>query len=103
VPKPFEIPEKWNLSSQQELVIGSLMDEAGTYIPPSAFCDVLYCERYLLKAAAPAKLRVLIQRCRGILAKHSNNRVDIVVKRNSGWKITKKHSMILRKIVAENS
>ncbi len=97
--KQFKIPKSWNLGAQQELVIGSLMDEAGMYITAEAFCHALYGEAEE-GMAAPAKLRVLIQRCRGILAGRSKAKVLIYGKRNRGWMIIHRDADILRKIVA---
>lgn len=94
----FEIPANWKLSPQQEVVIGSLIDEAGTYISVSAFCEALYEEDYV--GPAPAKLRVLVQRCREVLGELTEGRAKIETKRNKGYRITRKTSVILRSLAA---
>ena len=91
----FKIPEEWELSEQQELVIGSLVDYAGEYISPAEFCFALYDEE--IEGPAPAKLRVLMQRCRQILDEITGEQVDIEVKRNKGWRITKKGRILLKR------
>lgn len=99
---PFEIPESWGLSAQQECLIGSLLDEAGEYLSADDLCDALYPDDVREEGApAPAKLRVLIQRCRDILHELSGGRADIEGKRGTGWRITKKGRVILRNLVAE--
>ena len=95
--KLFEIPEDWQLSEHQEIVIGSLLDNPGEYISAAEFCDALYGEE--CPGPAPAKLRVLIQRCRQIIFGISNGRAKIESRRFKGWRITKKDRMILKKMV----
>ncbi len=94
----FKIPKAWALSPQQELVIGSFLDEAGHHISTADFCKALYDEDCAL-GPAPAKLRVLIQRCRAIIAAKTNGRVVILGKRNSGWKITRKGAVVFRRFL----
>lgn len=77
------------------------MDSAGKYVSSAEFCKGLYGEENG-KGPAPAKLRVLIQRCRDILELRTRGRVGIAVKRNSGWKITRKDAHLLTKIVESN-
>lgn len=96
----FQIPEDWRLSPQQALVIGSLADAPGSYISAYAFCRALYGKREAKKGmAGPAKLRVLIQRCREILYERSKGSVDILVKRNHGWMLTRADVARMRKLV----
>lgn len=95
----FELPNSWGLSEQQELVIGSLLDDAGRYLSAKVLCDALYGGAMKTKQPAPAKLRVLIQRCRDILHTRSKGLVKIDVRRNSGWKITKHNREVLQNIV----
>ena len=92
----FEIPEEWNLSPQQDVFIGSLLDDAGVFISPEQFCDALYGEE--CDGPAPAKLRVLKQRCDEIIRELTEGKVAIEVKRNKGWRITKKGRLILGKV-----
>ena len=101
--KEFELPTNWGLSEQQELVIGSLLDDAGRYLSAKALCDALYSGSMSKNQPAPAKLRVLIQRCREILHKLSKGVVTIDVRRNSGWKITVHNRGVLQIIVDEQS
>lgn len=93
----FEVPDEWGLSVQQEVVIGSLIDERGKYIPPFEFCNALYMDDGLYKRLdpAPAKLRVLLQRCRAIVVKLTDGRAKIDTMRGKGWRITKKARVIL--------
>ncbi len=98
---PFKIPKQWALSPQQECVIGTLMDDAGHYTTAGQFCEALYGEGFD-KGPAPAKLRVLMQRCRAIVEVKSTGKVAILIKRNSGWKITKKSRLIFLKVIAED-
>ncbi len=95
----FDIPETWGLTPMQEVVIGSLIDEAGTYITPADLHKELYEEKLPKGAPAPAKLRVLVQRCRDILLRLSGGKVEIVTKKRAGWKITKAGRSQLRKLV----
>jgi len=99
--KEFELPDNWGLSEQQELVIGSLLDEAGRYLSAKVLCDALYGGGAKTKQPAPAKLRVLIQRCRQILHTQSKGIVTIDVRRNSGWKITVHNREVLQIVVDE--
>lgn len=99
--RPFEVPAEWSLSPQQECVIGTLMDDAGHFTTAGQFCEALYGEGFD-KGPAPAKLRVLMQRCRAIIQDKSHDKVTILIKRNSGWKLTKKSRLIFLKIIAED-
>lgn len=91
----FDVPEEWGLSEQQEVVIGSLIDDAGSYIPPYELCRALYDGKFKKGCPAPAKLRVLMQRCRDILHDLTEGKVRIETRRGQGWRITKKSRMIL--------
>jgi len=97
----FEVPENWNLSPQQECVIGSLIDDAGTFITAQELCEALYGEMLDKDAPAPAKLRVLMQRCRSILREVTQGTVSIETKRGFGWRITRRGRAIIRDIVAD--
>lgn len=97
----FTIPPEWELSPQQEVVIGSLIDEAGDYISAADFCDALYDEN--CPGPAPAKLRVLIQRCREILEELTGDQVQVETRRYKGWRITKKDRIILKRLLTEDS
>lgn len=97
----FEVPDEWGLSEQQEFVIGSLIDERGKYVPPFELCNELYDEEYEAGAPAPAKLRVLMQRCRDIVADLTSGRVEIETRRGKGWRITKRARIILMKAVED--
>lgn len=98
-PDEFEIPDEWGLSEQQEVVIGSLIDARGSYIPAADFCNALYPDdqTYRPRAPSPAKLRVLIQRCRSIVADLTNDRAGIQTKRGKGWRVIKTERVILMK------
>ncbi len=93
-----ELPRAWGLSEQQDFIIGSLADEPATYLSAFEFCEELYGEAEP-GMPAPAKLRVLIQRCREILHEETDGRVKIEGKRGSGWYMSRKSVAILRKIV----
>lgn len=93
------LPESWGLSEQQDIVIGSLIDNAGSYVSAVDFCEDIYSETCY--GPAPAKLRVLIQRCRAIIDNYSEGKVEVLVKRNSGWKLTKRDAFKMKKIIAQ--
>ncbi len=94
----LELPRAWKLTENQDFIIGSLADDAGTYITTYEFCKELYggAEKGM---PAPAKLRVLIQRCREILSDETDGKVKIEGKRGSGWIMTRKNAARLRNIV----
>ncbi len=93
----FKIPEGWGLSPQQEFVIGLLIDEAGNHVSAYGFCEELYGAPSAPGMLAPAKLRVLIQRCRELVSDLTDGRSSIVVRRGSGWMISRKGVLILKK------
>jgi hypothetical protein len=95
----IEFPESWGLSEQQEFIIGSMADEPGVWQSAYDFCLQLYDDEAEATMPAPAKLRVLIQRCREILDKHTGVEVVIVGKRGSGWHMTRKSAAKLRILV----
>ena len=98
----FEVPNEWGLSDQQEIIIGSLMDDAGKFIPAYELCNGLYPDDkkgYEAGCPAPAKLRVLVQRCRDIVHDLTNGKASIETKRGKGWRVTKKSRIILAKAV----
>ncbi len=98
--KRIELPNDWKLSERQELVIGSLADEPGEWISAYDFCVALYGKKGCKPGmAAPAKLRVLVQRCREILEEEAGSKVKIEGKRGSGWFMSRKSAAILRNIV----
>lgn len=96
------LPEKWSLSEQQDIVIGNLIDNAGNYITAEAFCDAIYAED-IGEDPAPAKLRVLIQRCRAIVEDISKDQVKVKGRRNSGWKMTYQHGQDMLRIIDRTS
>lgn len=93
----FEIPDEWGLSERQEVVIGSLIDARGAYIPAFELCNALYVDDapYKRDDSAPAKLRVLMQRCRQIVDDLSAERTRIAGKRGKGWRITMRERIYL--------
>lgn len=93
----FKIPEKWGLSPQQITVIELLMLNPGKYVSSLELCYELYDEK--TTGPAPAKLRMLVQRCRDILYDKVGSRVPIVGRRNSGWKITRKGAMFFSRFL----
>ncbi len=95
---PISLPDSWGLTKQQDDVIGGLIDNSGEYMTAATLCRCVYSEVHT--GPAPAKLRVLIQRCRELVNKFSGDRVSILVKRNSGWKITETDADIMRKIIS---
>ena len=94
--KNIELPESWGLSPHQECVIGSLLDYAGDFVSSADLCEALYGKA---TTPAPAKLRVLMQRCREIIDELTEGQVEIAIRRNSGWKFTVRHGFILKKII----
>ena len=101
--KQFKIPKAWALSPQQELVIGSLLDDAGRFVSPAELSAALYPDDPIDDGmSAPAKLRVLVQRCRQLLDDHTGGIVPSVSRRNSGWKITKITRLKLGKFLEQN-
>jgi DNA-binding response OmpR family regulator len=94
--KNVKLPKSWELSDQQECVIGSLIDHAGDWVSSEAFTKALYGTP---EKPAPAKLRVTMMRCRDIVFEQSNGRVEIDVKRNAGWKLTVRNALILKKFI----
>lgn len=99
----FEVPDEWGLSEQQEFLIGSLIDERGKYVQAYQLCNELYLDDrpYDPGEPAPAKLRVLVQRCRDIVADLTNGRSKIDTMRGKGWRITKRSRVILMKAVGD--
>ena len=98
--EPFKIPEAWGLSPQQELVIGSLLDDAGRFLSPAELSEALYPDDPVDDdMRAPAKMRVLIQRCRELMEIHTGGLVTIVTRRNSGWKVSKKSRLMVQKAI----
>ncbi len=94
----FDLPD-W-LSPQQKIVLGLFVDNPGHHVSTGQLCKALYGE-HCDKAPAPAKLRVLIQRCRDILSDITDNGVEVTVRRNSGWKISRKDVLILKRCLAK--
>lgn len=95
----MDFPETWGLSPQQDFLIGSLYDESGRPLSPATLCKALYGGKWRRGTPAPAKLRVLVRRCREILKKCSKGRVEIQSRRNEGYRISRKDCVILRKLV----
>lgn len=93
-----ELPESWSLSEQQDIVIGSLVDFAGSFISSQQFCEDIYDED-IKEGPAPAKLRVLMQRCRTIIDDVTDGKVTVEIRRNSGWKMTRKNAKLMKKII----
>ena len=96
----FKIPVWWGLSDQQSFVIGTLMDKPGKFTSPYVLCDELYPDDGVDEGdPAPAKLRVLVQRCRDIVEGISDSEAEIETKRGKGWRITRKSHAILAEAV----
>lgn len=89
--KAFETPDWWGLSHQQDIVIGNLIEADGHWISPFQFCDALYEEKgdeeFVPYMVAPAKLRVLVQRCRDIVGEITDDKAVIITKRGTGWRL----------------
>jgi len=94
----FNLPD-W-LSPQQKIVLTLFIEHPGHHVSTDQFCEVLYGE-HRDKGPAPAKLRVLIQRCRDIIDEITNNRAEVTIRRNSGWKISRKDVLILKRCLAK--
>lgn len=93
----FKLIEKWGISPQQATVIAHLLVNPSKFQSTATLCDLLYGKAI---TPAPAKLRMLIQRCRDIIVDETNCRATIIGKRNSGWKITIKHCMVIKGRIA---
>ena len=94
----FNLPNR--LSPQQKIVLGLFIGHPGHHVSTEQFCQALYDDYRHGKIPAPAKLRVLIQRCRNIVDEISEGKVEITVRRNSGWKISRKGIHILKGYLA---
>jgi hypothetical protein len=94
--KDVALPKSWNLSGYQECVIGSLLDAAPDYVPFSSLTKAMYGKA---SKTAPAKLRVTVQRCRDIVWDKTEGNVEIEGKRGSGWRLTVRGALVLKKYV----
>lgn len=98
----IEFPESWKLSETMEFIIGTLADNAGSFVPPVQLCVELYPDdENDDDMIIPVKLRVMILYCRKVLRRHTKGRVNIIVGRNKGYKISKAGFVMLRKMVEE--
>ena len=96
----LELPDKWKLSSSIEFIIGTLADNAGSFVPPAQLCVELYPDDENDDSMIiPAKLKMLVLECRKALKLHTRGKVSIIVGRNKGYKISKAGYISLRKIV----
>lgn len=95
---PVEFPASWHLSPQQDFIIGTLADENGHYVSSKELTKGLYGEAM---HPAPAKLRVLIQRCRELLHELTDGECAIIGKRNSGWFMATSDFERLQKCIAQ--
>lgn len=93
----FKLAEAWGISPQQSTVIGYLLNRPSKYQSTATLCELLYGKPI---TPAPAKLRMLIRRCRDIIVDETEDQATIIGKRNSGWKITIKHSMVINRYLA---
>lgn len=93
-------PTSWKLSGQQECIIGSLIDHKGDYVSSAQFTEALYGKP---EKAAPAKFRFAMMRCRDIVFERTEGRVEIEIKRSSGWKLTVRNAMILKQYIEKTS
>ena len=89
----FTVPREWGLSPQQEFVIGSLIDSSPRYLSADHMCRELYEEE--CPGPAPAKLRVLMMRCREIVEELTNGKGKIQIRRNKGWWVSEKTRKLL--------
>lgn len=95
---PFEFPASWDLSPQQDFVLGTLADHQGQYVSSKKLTKGLYGKA---ERPAPAKLRVLMQRCREIVEYFTFGECVISGRRNSGWLISTSDFECLKKFVAQ--
>lgn len=93
----FKLIEAWEISPQQATVIGRLLANPGKFQSSAVLCKLLYGKA---TTPAPAKLRMLVQRCRDIVCDETKGTATIIGKRNSGWKIAIKHSMVIKSCIA---
>jgi len=89
--------EAWDISPQQAIVIGRLLANPSKYQSTAVLCKLLYGKAI---TPAPAKLRMLVQRCRDIVHDETDGKAAITGKRNNGWKITFKHSVTIKRCLA---
>lgn len=89
---PTHIPNSWLLSAKQELVIRSLIDAPEEFQSPEELCEALYHEHHV---SAPAKLRMLIQRCREIIYQLTDGEVEVYTRRGKGWRLTRDGASVL--------
>jgi len=94
----FNLPD-W-LSPQQNIVLQLLLESPGEYVSTEDFCWALYNEE-CGKGPAPAKLRVLIQRCRAIVDDLTEDRAEVTTRRNSGWKMSRKDVLTFKRCLAK--
>ena len=96
----LELPEQWNISARMEFIIGTLADNAGSFVPPVQLCVELYPDdENDDNMIIPPKLRVMVLECRKALDKHTSGKVKIIIGRNKGYKISKAGFIALRNVV----
>jgi len=92
--------EELGISEQQETVLQCLTSEPGVFMAAAELCDVIYDE-HIGGDPAPAKLRVLMQRCRAVVASVSKGRSKIVTRRGVGWKMTRRDVAVFKTCLAK--
>ena len=95
----FRVPIDWGATKDQITVIESLMEFPGRFVSPEDLVDWVFDETLPMNAPAPAKLRVLIQRTRATLESNTKSEATIGTKRGRGYRITKRHSRFLQKLI----
>ncbi len=96
--KQFDIPKEWLLTPTQEVIIGSLLDDAGNYFSARELHEAVYDEEPE-NDNTPPKLRVHLQKCRDALDEISEGLVTIETKRGLGYRITKNGRSSLQKLL----
>lgn len=92
--------EELGISEQQETVLQYLTADPGVFLSAADLCDEIYDED-IEDEPAPAKLRVLMQRCRKVVTDVSKGRSKIVTRRGVGWKMTRRDVVVFKTCLAK--
>lgn len=101
--RTYTVPKKWGLTLIESEVICLLIDYPGEYITVREMCGLVYGEDLDRGTPAPAKLRVLVQRCRRIVENVAGLTVEIEIKRGKGWRISRRNVLRLKRYFDKSS
>lgn len=93
----YTVPERWGLTLIESGIICLLIDYPGEYITSREMCKLVYGETLGHGTPAPAKLRVLVQRCRRLVEDIAGSVVEIEIKRGKGWRISRRNVLRLKR------